>query len=495
MKRIFYPLISILLLIGLACNLAQVAAPAEESTPAPFSPSASPPEHTSVATSQPTLPPGTVYYVSPDGDDANPGTEDRPWRTIQKAAQTLSAGETVYLRAGTYAEQLVPQNDGNEGKPITYAAYPGETVTIDGSSVTVPEYSGLIDLSGRSYIIIQGLRVIHSNQAGIYADGSSHIRIEGNYTYDTYSSGIGVWSSREVIVAGNEVILGCNDGGQENITIGGTDTFEVYENHVHDGGPGTNGGEGIDIKDGSSNGRVYFNHVHHLVRLGIYLDAWDKHTHDIEVFGNIVHDTQNDGFTLASEMGGLLERIRLYNNIAYNNRFLGINLSQNGDSATHPMRDIQLINNTVVGNGSGDWGGGISIDSLEIEQVIVRNNIVSGNLSFQIVVGPGVPQAQVTIDHNLIDSFRGYEGEVHGTEVVEGDPRFFDPQAADFHLQNDSPAIDRGAVDSAPSQDMDGDLRPQDGDGDGDPAVDIGADEVVSAGGTLQRQSSLCADP
>ena len=42
-----------------------------------------------------------IYYVTPDGDDANPGTESQPWRTIQKAADTLVAGDTVYIRAGT----------------------------------------------------------------------------------------------------------------------------------------------------------------------------------------------------------------------------------------------------------------------------------------------------------------------------------------------------------------------------------------------------------
>jgi len=37
------------------------------------------------------------YYVSTSGDDSNPGTEVLPWRTIQKAADTVGPGDVVYV--------------------------------------------------------------------------------------------------------------------------------------------------------------------------------------------------------------------------------------------------------------------------------------------------------------------------------------------------------------------------------------------------------------
>ena len=46
------------------------------------------------------------YYVATNGNDANPGTLSQPWRTIQKAANTVSAGDTVYIREGTYNEYV-----------------------------------------------------------------------------------------------------------------------------------------------------------------------------------------------------------------------------------------------------------------------------------------------------------------------------------------------------------------------------------------------------
>jgi hypothetical protein len=62
---------------------------------------------------------------------------------------------------------------------------------------------------------------------------------------------------------------------------------------------------------------------------------------------------------------------------------------------------------------------------------------------------------------------------------VEGDPRFLNPSAADFHLQGTSPAIDRGSDVDAPGIDFAGIPRPQDGNDDGTPAYDIGAYEAL----------------
>lgn len=423
-----------------------------------------------------------TYYVAQDGDDGSRGTELLPWRTIAKAASTLVAGDTVYITAGTYGERVVPRNSGSVGLYITYAAYPGDSATIDGSGILLPEWGGLVTIADREYIRVSGLRVInagpHMENAGILVDGSSHIVIEDNYTRNTVSSGIGVWGSEDIVIAGNEVELACNDGEQECITVAGTRSFEIRNNHVHHGGPGSNGGEGIDAKDGSSYGKVYGNHVHHVHSVGIYVDAWDKRTHDIEVYRNIVHDVAGNGIMLSSEMGGRLERVRVFNNIAYHNQWGGIWLSGCCPEAdSHPMAGIQIVNNTLYNNGWEPWGGGIGIENADIEDAVIRNNICSQNLSFQIALDPSVPAQAVTIDHNLVDGYRASEGEVRGDKYVEGDPLFVDPSAVDLHLRAGSPAIDSGSPAGAPADDIDGQPRPQ---GRG---YDIGADERLAVSG------------
>ena len=74
----------------------------------------------------------SVFYVdAATGSNNNPGTEARPWQTIQKAHDTLTAGQTVLVRRGTYTNPynytvLQINRSGEPGAPITYRNYPGE---------------------------------------------------------------------------------------------------------------------------------------------------------------------------------------------------------------------------------------------------------------------------------------------------------------------------------------------------------------------------------
>ncbi len=406
------------------------------------------------------------YYVAPSGNDSDPGTLAQPWKTVAKAALTINGGDTVYLRQGIYNEQLIPAHSGSASNLITYTSYPGETATLDGTFSLSEQWAGLIFISGKQYIIISGLTITRAgpflNNCGILIENSTNIIIEKNYIFDTVSSGIGVWDSQNITIDNNEVEKACNDGEQECITIAGSVDFTVSNNTVHHNGPGTNGGEGIDAKDGSAKGRIINNTVHNLTRLGIYVDAWDKYTHDIEISRNRVYKCKNDGITLASEQGGLLTNISVINNIIYDNRFNGIAVTPNGDVASPPMQTITIINNTFYNNGDGSlaspWGGGIIVDNPNITGLQIKNNIFSDNLLFQITVD--VPVSGLVVENNLIDGFRDYENEIKGNSAVSADPSFVSPSTANFNLRATSPAIDSGIGSGAPSSDFNGNPRP-----------------------------------
>lgn len=428
-----------------------------------------------------------TFFVSPTGSDSNPGTEAQPWRTIQHAAETLQAGETVLIRAGEYAEWVRPQHSGNEGKPITYAAYPGENVTLNGAEIELPAhmprmprpphpthdwvgahighptaFGGLFQIEGRSHIIVKGLRIInagpHRDNAGILVKDCDNIRIEGNATYNTVSSGIGVWRCYKVVVTGNEVELACNDGGNECVSIAGTDEFEVSYNHVHHSGPGSEGGEGIDIKHGSSNGRAHHNHVHHLNRLGIYADSWNTLTRNIEIYQNLVHDNTGDGITVAAEAGGLLEDIKIYNNLIFRNGRSGVVIGWYGDVEHQPIRDISIVNNTIVNNGVNDEGGGIWFENPEAENILVQNNIVSQNRLWQIAFRDDTPATVATFNNNLTFGFRDHPGEIQNP--LHADPKLVDPARENFRPQSNSPALAAGLRFDGLTHDFNGHPRP-----------------------------------
>lgn len=411
-------------------------------------------------------------------DSPGNGTEDSPWLTIQYSAGRVSAGDTVYVKSGTYHEAVQLTASGAPGSEIIFAVFPADVVTIDGSSLLMDAYSGLFHIDGLSYIQIIGFNLVHATATnhnyGIAVDGGDHITLKDNHSFDTSSSGIIVWASSNVLVDGNEIEHACSAGAaseNECLTIGESNEFEVRNNHVHHGS--TIRGEGIDVKDGSTNGWVHHNHVHHVMGVGIYVDAWDKPTGNIDVSHNLVHDVQGNGFAVGSEEGGLLSNIRFFNNVSHDNLWTGLS-AHSCCIDDHPVENLLIVNNTFHHNGDESvaqpWGGGIFDENEDASNVVIRNNLCFDNLSFQIALEIPVPGA-VAVDHNLVEPFRGETHEVRGVEFQEGDPLFADASNSDYRLLPGSPAIDTGSSIEAPIDDFENHPRPQ------GEAPDIGAFE------------------
>jgi hypothetical protein len=114
----------------------------------------------------------TSWFVSPGGSNFNPGSLSQPFRTIQHAAGVAQPGDTVNIRAGTYHETVTAPRSGTSAAPITFQAYNGEKVVVDGAdSITNwTKYSGSIykaqlpwDLGvGKNQIFVDGQSMIEA---------------------------------------------------------------------------------------------------------------------------------------------------------------------------------------------------------------------------------------------------------------------------------------------------------------------------------------------
>ena len=79
------------------------------------------------------------YYIDgTNGDDSRTAVQAQnistPWKTIQKGANNVVAGDTCLIRAGTYRETVAVPISGASGAPVTFRAYNNEVVTISGNN-------------------------------------------------------------------------------------------------------------------------------------------------------------------------------------------------------------------------------------------------------------------------------------------------------------------------------------------------------------------------
>ncbi|MGA2248594.1 MAG: right-handed parallel beta-helix repeat-containing protein [Verrucomicrobiota bacterium] len=416
------------------------------------------------------------YYVdvtNSKASDYNPGTQALPWQSLGWAAATLQAGDTVYIKAGTYSEDLIPANSGESNAWITYSAYPGQEQQV------VLDHAGVF-INQESYIKISGLRVQYpgpnTESVGIYVQGpGGNYVISGNYTYDTFSSGIAFWgvpwqsdpgiynylAISNVLIESNTIEKGCDGGWGEQLDIAnGVDSFQIHANIVKNGTNAINGGEGIDCKEGASNGKIWGNEIFNIRRYGIYLEAGASDpayykirpalSTNISAYNNLIHNNDAHGIGITSEGLGDMNGIYVYNNICYSNGGDGILLYDfNYTSAENYASNITIINNTTYNNNtstSTPYYGGIATDHHYAQNVIVRNNIAFETL--QSAFGIKTPENPATVmDHNI---------------STASDPGFLKAANGDFHLKSTSAAIGAGSPIYAPRFDFAGSVRPYD---------------------------------
>jgi hypothetical protein len=113
-----------------------------------------------------------VDQAAPGAADTNPGSEEKPFRTVQHAADVARPGDTVYVMAGKYDERIRVNIGGTEGKPVAFIARPRRSATVRG-----------FDLEA-SYIRVEGFEITADKPATGVQLSSSHCEILDNYIHD-----------------------------------------------------------------------------------------------------------------------------------------------------------------------------------------------------------------------------------------------------------------------------------------------------------------------
>ena len=91
------------------------------------------------------------YFVDQkhsDARDDNPGTEAKPFKTIQPAVDKAKAGDIIWVKAGFYADKVKIDSQGRRGVPITLAAWKDDRVCIGSQPLALPDKASWTKIAG-----------------------------------------------------------------------------------------------------------------------------------------------------------------------------------------------------------------------------------------------------------------------------------------------------------------------------------------------------------
>lgn len=186
------------------------------------------------------------------------------------------------------------------------------------------------------------------------------------------------------------------------------------------------------------------------------------------------YDTQCGGEAIY--IGGLLN---IYNNIFFNNSGGCGTVVLRSDGGTHYFYNNTMSDNTNDNpNGSGCASLWMAGPRMYVFNNIIVNETTGAGVHLYDPYGGWTAQAQ--IEYNLM--FNNYGGNSTGVPIsrtIGADPGFIDPDNGDYRPQPNSPCIDAGTNEEAPSSDFQRYPRPVDGDGDETAITDMGAHEYV----------------
>lgn len=430
-----------------------------------------------------------VFHVAPKGDDAGPGSSQRPWRTLQHAADEAGPGATVSLQPGTYVGDVHFRVSGKPGAPIVVAGPEGGGAIVQGTVEIEPGVSHLhldhltvrgfpnwgITLEGANrHIALTHLTVI-GGEAGVRltvgdsgqapADGPvSDVTLSDSRIRDSLYSAVDctpgpcdrlVLRRLEITGAG---LTGEDSHGADGLAVErGTDIL-VEDCFVHD-----NGGDGIDLnsRDTKGHARGIVVRRNRVVR---------NHLNGIKVWagGRIENNAVWGQGGTAVVIGKLPGRYELVNNtVAYNmwaaeyggRDYALVAAYPSDDTGVSPPIELMLRNNVFAFNGGPAHGEptGLYLGT-GVRWIGEGNNLFWSRPDAEITWETGSGSREIS--RADIDAGPWSGGQGPEARDVAADPRFVSgwPEV-DLRLRADSPALDAGASGDAPATDLEGKAR------------------------------------
>jgi hypothetical protein len=394
---------------------------------------------------------GATFYVSKTGKDTNSGSYTAPWLTIQHAANSVTAGATVYVETGVYNESVSFPTSGTASNPITFASYPGETAVIDGTGLGVTAIQGLINILNQSYITVNGFEIRNYTTskatvtpAGIWVTGAgTGVQLLNNLVHNITTTsekngnafGIAVYGTSSIpitqlTISGNQV-YSLKTGQSESVNVDGNVTyFTISNNIVHDNdniGIDAIGFEGVGPTgyDQAKYGEVSGNTVYNISGInnagegdeydadGLYCDGcayviFERNTVykcDLNMEAASEHKNHDSSY------------VTIRNNVFYDANTVGVSIG--GYAGKVGGSDhVVVVNNTLYNNNTKNGGGEFQIQHNDPPS---NGNIFENNIAFagteNVWIYSYVSGSTATANWNLYYSTAGY---VQGTSIDWG---------------------------------------------------------------------------
>ncbi|MFF1375327.1 sheath polysaccharide-degrading enzyme [Streptomyces sp. NPDC058308] len=234
-----------------------------------------------------------------------------PARTIEvstatdlKAALTdASPGDTIHLADGTYSGNF----------KATVAASANSRITLTGSPKAVLKAGGGygLHLNGAAYWTVKGLTVT-GGQKGIMIDSARGVVVDTVTVHGLDMEGVHFrTSSRDGVIKNSRIYDTGNDdrGMGEGVYVGTANTLSDKSDNVqilgNTIGPDV-GGEAIDLKEGTTGGKVSGNTFDGKGLTGNHFDdSWiDVKGNDYAIENNTGKNTLNNGYETHSQQSG-----------------------------------------------------------------------------------------------------------------------------------------------------------------------------------------------